>query len=235
MQEGHAHGAEVALRRVVEQGPFGDAARDELRDKVSAAFGRLRFYHPLAHLLVPSAFGLGLIAWALAGLSSVSASELLVIPCTYVFANAFEWRVHRDLLHKRSRLIPLLYERHTLMHHRVFLEHDMEIRGLRELGLVLIPPEAEVGVVLAALGPAAVAYAIGGEDAGRLCLATAIAYALSYEWLHLLFHLPATGPLGAVIARLRRHHARHHDPAHMAENLNVTVPLWDLVRGTVRP
>lgn len=215
-------------------GPFSDAARLELRTKVAAAVGRLRFYHPIAHLLVPSALGAGLVAWALAGLQQVTALELTVIPATYVFANAFEWWVHRNFLHRPSKLVPFLYERHALMHHRVFLEDDMEITSLNEMGLVLIPPEAEVGVVLAALGPAAVAYAIGGPDVARLCLATAIGYALSYEWLHLLFHLPARGPLGDVVARLRRHHARHHHPAHMTHNLNVTVPLWDYVRGTVR-
>jgi sterol desaturase/sphingolipid hydroxylase (fatty acid hydroxylase superfamily) len=33
---------------------------------------------------------------------------------------------------------------------------------------------------------------------------------------------------------LRRHHAIHHDPRLMQRyNFNVTVPLWDWVRGTI--
>ena len=33
---------------------------------------------------------------------------------------------------------------------------------------------------------------------------------------------------------LRRHHALHHDPKLMQKwNFNVSLPLWDLVRGTI--
>jgi sterol desaturase/sphingolipid hydroxylase (fatty acid hydroxylase superfamily) len=36
------------------------------------------------------------------------------------------------------------------------------------------------------------------------------------------------------VRALRRHHAVHHDPELMQRwNFNVTVPLWDLVRGTI--
>ena len=65
--------------------------------------------------------------------------------------------------------------------------------------------------------------------------ATAIGYAVSYEWLHLSYHLPHDHPVGRsrLIRALRRHHAIHHDPRLMQRwNLNVTVPLWDVVMGT---
>ena len=67
-------------------------------------------------------------------------------------------------------------------------------------------------------------------------MATAVAYVLSYEWLHLAHHLPAEGAIGRLrVARwARRHHQRHHEPHLMHRwNFNVTVPLWDRVRGTV--
>jgi sterol desaturase/sphingolipid hydroxylase (fatty acid hydroxylase superfamily) len=210
-----------------------DAARDEMRTKVAAAFGRLRFYHPVAHLAVPSLIGLAAMIAALATLDSVDGWEWAVPPAMYVFSNAAEWRIHRDLLHKRNAWIPWLYERHTLMHHRVFPERDMEIKGVHEFGLVLLPPEATVLLVFVTLPPAVLIALAGAPDAARLFFATAVFYVLSYEWLHLAFHLPTRGPLGGVIATLRRHHAKHHDPAHMSVNYNVTVPLWDVVRGTL--
>jgi sterol desaturase/sphingolipid hydroxylase (fatty acid hydroxylase superfamily) len=61
-------------------------------------------------------------------------------------------------------------------------------------------------------------------------------YVVSYEWLHLAYHLPADSFIGRrwLIARLRRHHALHHDPRLMQKwNFNVTFPIWDRVRGTV--
>ena len=77
-----------------------------------------------------------------------------------------------------------------------------------------------------------------GETWTYACLyaATGIAYAVSYEWLHLSYHLPHDHPVGRsrLIRGLRRHHAIHHDPRLMQRwNLNVTVPLWDVVMRTV--
>jgi sterol desaturase/sphingolipid hydroxylase (fatty acid hydroxylase superfamily) len=59
---------------------------------------------------------------------------------------------------------------------------------------------------------------------------------LSYEWLHLAYHLPPDGRIGRLraVAVLRRHHATHHATHLMNRwNFNVTVPLWDWVRGTI--
>ena len=66
-------------------------------------------------------------------------------------------------------------------------------------------------------------------------MASAAAYVLAYEWLHLCYHLPAQSFLGRMraIRALRRHHAVHHSPRLMVtHNLSVTFPLWDWVRGT---
>jgi sterol desaturase/sphingolipid hydroxylase (fatty acid hydroxylase superfamily) len=206
--------------------------RDELRARELAALPR--WYQPWAHLLGPTAFGVAGMAWALATLGPVGV-ELLVIPAAWVLANAAEWRIHRDLLHKRHPLIPWLYDRHTLMHHRVYVEDDMAIRSSREFGLVLIPPVAEVLLVVAASLPPLALMALGYPDAGRLWLLTNVGYVLSYEWLHLLWHVPPHTWLGSrpVVRRLARLHASHHHPKRMMRaNFNVTLPMWDAVRGT---
>ena len=67
-------------------------------------------------------------------------------------------------------------------------------------------------------------------------VASVVLYVLTYEWLHLAYHLPADGAVGRLRATrwLRRHHQRHHHPPLMQRwNFNVTLPLWDHVRGTV--
>ena len=68
-----------------------------------------------------------------------------------------------------------------------------------------------------------------------LYVATAIGYAVSYEWLHFSYHLPHDHPVARnpIILRMARHHAIHHDPRIMQRyNMNVTVPLMDHVMGT---
>jgi len=61
-------------------------------------------------------------------------------------------------------------------------------------------------------------------------------YVISYEWMHLSYHLPRNSFVGRrwIVRLLRRHHATHHHPPLMqAWNFNVTIPLWDLVRRTI--
>jgi hypothetical protein len=111
------------------------------------------------------------------------------VPAALALLNAGEWRIHRDLLHRRTPPLRLLYDRHTPHHHMIFVTDDMAIRSPRVFRLVLIP---FYGVLAAGL---------------------------------------ATLP---IPLRLRRHHAVHQAPELMQKwNFNVTLPLWDLVRGTV--
>lgn len=80
--------------------------------------------------------------------------------------------------------MPALYDRHTPIHHRVYIHDDMELPDWRELALILIP----------------------------------LFYVVSYELLHMSYHLPRTSRVG-------------RNPV-QRWNMNVTVPLWDIVRRT---
>jgi sterol desaturase/sphingolipid hydroxylase (fatty acid hydroxylase superfamily) len=217
------------------EGVFSVEVRDRRRKAEVLAFGPR--YSPLLHWLGPLAVGLVVAGAAIATLDAVRGLEWLAIPVTFLGANAAEWRIHRDLLHRPSRLIPWLYDRHTLMHHRVFVEWDMDVRSRAEWGLVLIPPAAVIWLVGAMVPPALVIAWLGWPDLARLFLVTAIGYVLSYEALHLAYHQPSDTAIGRLTAVrwLRRHHAAHHHPAGMGtSNFNVSFPLWDRVRGTMR-
>jgi hypothetical protein len=213
--------------------PLDLQRRDALRRKLVAAIPR--WYSPWAHLAFPSLVGLGIAAGALLGLRALAPWQLGMVPLTFVILNAGEWRVHRDLLHRRTPPLQVLYDRHTPEHHMVFVTDDMAIREAREFRLVLIPFYGILAAALAALPVPALLYAVGQPNLGWLFLATAMTYTVGYEWLHLAYHLPASSRIGRspLVARLRRHHATHHDPTLMqAWNFNVTVPLWDWVRRT---
>jgi sterol desaturase/sphingolipid hydroxylase (fatty acid hydroxylase superfamily) len=213
-----------------------DPGRELLRDRCIGE--QPGWYSPLAHLVLPALFGLGVIALAIASLQELRPIELLTVPLVLVFANASEWRIHRDLLHKRNPIAPILYDRHTPVHHRVYTEQSMEIGDAREFRLVLLPAFAIVLILLAVLPIAALLGWLFSPNVALLFVATDIGYTLAYEWLHLAYHLPASSRIGRLelIRRLRRHHARHHDPRLMQRwNFNVTIPLWDWVRGTIAP
>ena len=74
------------------------------------------------------------------------------------------------------------------------------------------------------------------KNMALLFLSTCVFYTLSYEWLHLAYHLPADSFIGRrwLVRVLRRQHATHHAPELMQRwNFNVTLPLWDVLRGTL--
>ncbi len=211
-------------------------AREALRQRLVDAIPG--WYVPWLHLAAPSAFGLGIVAACIVLLAPIHPAELLAIPLTYLVANIGEWRAHKYLLHRRSRIAPILYDRHTPEHHMVYVTDDMAMRSRREYRLVLIPAYGILLIFVSMLLPAAGLWLAGLSNVALLFVATNMAYVLSYEWLHLAYHLPADHPLArlGVVRRLRRHHAVHHDPRRMQRyNFNVTVPLWDWVQGTIAP
>lgn len=205
-------------------------------EKRAAALAAIpSWYNPWAHLIVPSLMGVAVVAAALALVRRLRAWELATVPISFVLLNAAEWALHRDLLHRRRPPMQLLYDRH-IEHHAVFHEEDMAIRSPRELRLVLMPGFAILAAFIASLPIPAGLVAGGLRNPACLFAATTMAYLVSYELLHAAYHAPADSVVGRarIIARLRRHHARHHDPRLMQRwNFNVTIPLWDLVRGTV--
>jgi hypothetical protein len=213
-------------------GRLSAARRDELRARLLAEIPR--WYSPWLHLAFPSLVGIGVMLTCAALLHDLRPVELVAVPATFVLLNAGEWRIHRDLLHKRTWPLTVLYDRHTPQHHMVFVTDDMAIRSTREFRLVLIPV---YGIIAAGIGalpiPIALWLGFGLRNVALLFMATTMGYVVAYEWMHLAYHAPADSFIGrlTLIHRLRHHHAVHHEPALMQKwNFNVTIPLWDWVR-----
>jgi hypothetical protein len=213
---------------------MNDASRAALRADLLSRIPR--WYSPWLHLAIPAVGGIAIAAFALSRIEDLRAWQLALVPVFLAVGNALEWHAHRGLLHRRTWPLGELYVRHTPQHHGVYVAGDMFIRDWRELKLVLLPAWGVLAII-AASSPVALGLAVLGQrNLAALWVASAVAYVLSYEWLHLAYHLPAEGAVGRlrVTRWLRRHHQRHHAPQLMQRwNFNVTVPLWDLLRGTV--
>jgi sterol desaturase/sphingolipid hydroxylase (fatty acid hydroxylase superfamily) len=210
-----------------------DRAREMLRKaRVAAA---PRWYSPWLHLA--SSFGLAGALSVLASLTArdVTAWELATIPVVYLFCNALEWKAHKGLLHRRVPPLGMFYDRHTPVHHRVFVDHDMALRAPGEFGFILMPWYGSVAVFLVTLPLTIGLDFIAGRNVAALFVATSMAYILSYEVLHLAYHLPEDSLIGRlrVIRFLREHHRTHHRPVlSRGWNFNVTLPIWDVLMGT---
>ena len=139
-------------------------------------------------------------------------------------------------MHRRRRLFAVLFDRHTPEHHRVYHKGAMAMKSPRELRLVLIPAMGVLGIVLLAAPAAFLAGVLANENVGWLFLLTSALYVVGYELTHLCYHLPESAPLYrlSAVRFLREHHAEHHATGRMQHfNFNVTVPLFDLIFGTM--
>lgn len=192
-----------------------------------------RFYCPLTHLALPFVVGAGLIAVSIILLRNPSRWDLFSIPISFVVLNALEWFIHRNLLHHRTWRF---YDRHTPEHHVLYVRDDMSIRSVYEFRHVLVPIYAVFALFFTTLPPAVLLIVMGLRNIGLIFFACGVAYVLLYEWLHLLYHLPPNRFLNRVrpFKFLQQHHAIHHLPSLMQQwNFNTTLPLWDIVSGTI--
>jgi hypothetical protein len=209
------------------------ASREEFRAELLARIPR--WYSPAAHVILPALAALAIAAFAISRIHDLRLWQLAFVPVFLVIGNAIEWHAHRGLLHRRTRFLESLYVHHTPQHHALYVSDAMPIRSARELKFVLLPAYGILSI-LASTSPIVIFFfAIGQPNLAALWVASAVAYLLSYEWLHLAYHLPESSRIGRlpVIQRLRRHHQLHHVPVLMQRwNFNVTVPLWDVVRGS---
>jgi hypothetical protein len=212
------------------------ARRDAVRTELVARIPR--WYRPWAHLAGPSLVGITAIAVSIHLLRDVSLLEWLFVPLVFVAVNFNEWHIHRNILHRRTWPLEVLFWRHTPEHHVVFVRDDMAMRSTREFRLVLIPAYGIVAIFVTTLPITLGLWLLASHNLAALWVATTMGYTVAYEWLHLSYHLPAESRIGRspLVRALRRNHAAHHTPELMQRwNFNVTIPLADWVLGTIHP
>lgn len=195
-------------------------------------------YSGATHWLLINLSVLGGIALCVVAIDAPQWWEWLFLPGFFVFANGFEWWIHRGPMHHPTAGLRMLYQGHTLEHHVFFPDDDMAVRDSRERYYVLFPPFFLPAILLVNLP---IPLLLGGLVAPNLAwffLLSALAYYLVYEWMHFMHHLRRDSWLGkrSLVARLRTHHTRHHELRRMNKgNFNVSFPLWDWLLGTILP
>jgi len=221
------------------RGRLTEERRERVRQKATAEIPW--WYSPWGHLAATTGVGVSVLvvaSYQLFRLGALRATDWLVVPAVILLSNFFEWRVHKHVLHRRTWPFEVIYDKHTPMHHMVYVEEDMALRSVKEFRLVLIPAAGVLGIVITAAPFAVVLAHLWSASAGWLFLVTASLYMVTYEVLHLCYHAPKDSFIGRrrIIHRMRAHHAKHHDPRLMQKwNFNVTIPLFDWLMGTIAP
>jgi len=152
-----------------------------------------------------------------------------------VAASLFEWLLHRFIMHKPLGKFRYPFEKHALLHHRVF-KADHTYHLMREEDKRTIPMAWWNGPTLVALAQLPfLILALVLHKWGIVCGAVLAitAYYAVYEYLHWCMHLPRKRHVerSGIFFRLNGHHLLHH--RYMHKNFNVVLPLADLFLGTL--
>jgi len=195
-------------------------------------------YSPWRHIARTAVLAAAIGTPAIIMATHARLGDWLLAPVFFLVANFIEWAVHRNPMHRP--LVPrIMYRNHAQLHHLAFTERNMPIGGARELDLVLMPWYTMLGLFALASPVFIAAGILRGVGLAGVFLLVAVAYFVTYELLHALYHVPDETldrwGIGRVRAfrRLQAHHRHHHVLGRMAHvNFNVTFPLMDRLLGT---
>ncbi len=117
-----------------------------------------------------------------------------------------------------------------LQHHYVFTDKNMQLTGLQQLYLVLMPYWSAISVVFCLIPIFILLFIIFNLNVACLFMITGLGFYIVYEALHLTYHL-YTGSNKTLLI-LQKHHREHHNMLQMNYNFNVTIPLFDKIMKT---
>jgi hypothetical protein len=212
-----------------------DARTAAFREAYRAEHVPARYSGPrhFAVILGFVALVMGIGVWRLGAVAPV---EWLTVPLTFLYANLAEYLGHRFVMHRRRPGLQLIFERHTLQHHRFFTHEAMRYDSSADFKAVLFPPMLMVFFATAFMLPAGLVLAwLFSANVAWLFVITGLGYYACYEILHFAYHQDeGSWMLGLPgVRRMRRLHLRHHDPAVMQQaNFNITWPICDWLFGT---
>jgi len=209
------------------------AFRDDFRQRIAT------LYNGPLHVLMIFAIGIATIWYSVQQIYDPAPTDWLIIPATFLFANLFEWWIHRFVMHRPIKgygnFFMAIYTRHTLAHHQFFTDHEPTIDNLRDFRIVFFPPYALVTFIMLSIPPTAILYFTGFKDMGWILMATNVFIYLNYETFHFCCHVKDDRIVKRIpfINTIRRHHTAHHDVHLMMEkNFNLTYPFADWLFGT---
>ncbi|HEX9445166.1 MAG TPA: fatty acid hydroxylase [Candidatus Binatia bacterium] len=159
-------------------------------------------------------------------------SEFIGFGSLFLYASFFEWVLHRFLMHQPLWSYP--FRSHALLHHGIFRSGPSYflLPGQEQKNLTFAWWNAPliIGLHAPALFLIQYLFEINIFFGGMAALGL---YYFLYEYLHFCMHVPKGRWLErtAWFAWLDAHHHQHHQ-RHF-NNLNVVLPLADLVFGTL--
>jgi hypothetical protein len=161
------------------------------------------------------------------------ASQTLAFLLTFVYGSFFEWTLHRYFMHRRQGIVPFPFELHALVHHKLFGSEETFHAQSDEMRrhVTFTPRDYLILLLINAPLFLAVEWLTALPIALGASLAV-LAYLGIFDTLHWMFHVPQARFIERMwfFRALKQHHRLHH--RYQTRNLNVVLPLADLVFRT---
>lgn len=194
-------------------------------------------YSGPAHLTLTIGLTLAVMLASILMLDHVRPLEWLAIAVAFLYGNLAEYLGHRGPMHRKTRFLGLIYQRHAVEHHNFFTEEETTFDSPRDYYAVLFPPIMLVFFFGCFALPVGLSlYFLLSPNVAYLFVLTSAGYFLNYELLHFAYHVDERSSIARLpfVRALRRHHTIHHDRRLMDKyNFNITYPIFDIVFGTV--
>jgi hypothetical protein len=181
----------------------------------------------------------GLTTFSLLCMIIIKAPLLMILLCLlggFISANFMEYSIHRWFLHQKPKWFPAAYREHAGVHHRMYLEENMESPSLEKEN-ILTPFLSVVSVLSIGFLVSSLVALFLGLKIGVLWYAAMVLYYVIYELAHYSTHLEETSLLRRLFPDyIYKHHKLHHNPRRMRKwNFNVLFPLFDILFNTKDP
>lgn len=170
-------------------------------------------------------------------LRDVQPLEWLTVPVTFLYANLAEYLGHRGPMHRKTRFLTAVFQRHSVEHHGFFTDEAPCFDSTTDFRAVLFPPILLIFFIGGfALPAGALLYFAASPNVCFLFVLTSVLYFLNYELLHFAYHCDPDSAIGRLpfVHRLRKQHIAHHNRELMTRyNFNITYPICDYLFGTL--
>jgi hypothetical protein len=151
-----------------------------------------------------------------------------------IYSSFFEWMLHKYVMHRPVKFFRYPFVAHALTHHGKF-KADYTYHLQQEADKKTVPMAWWNAPVMWAIhiGPVLGLQWLIGKPIAWGTFVAMVGYYAAYEYLHWCMHIPRKRNIerSGIFFRLNGHHLLHH--RYMGKNLNVVLPLWDLIFGTL--
>ncbi len=151
-----------------------------------------------------------------------------------IYCSFFEWNLHKYVMHNPLKFFRYPFLAHAVTHHGKF-KADYSYHLQSESDKKTVPMAWWNGPAIWLLHVPLILGVqwLAGVPIFWGVLSAMILYYATYEYIHWCMHVPRKRNIerSGIFFRLNGHHLLHH--RYMGKNLNVVLPLFDILFGTL--